>query len=95
MIKASIPIGPCIGDERVKYTHLKCERVRSEAGTFIRMPEKHVEKLQEIMGMKGCSTAPTPLTMDSFKDDESEELHGERATRFRTANGILQYVSKF
>ena len=95
MIKASQPIGPVFGNETLVYSHLRCERILTKDGEVLKMPKKHVEKLQQLMGMEGCAPCPTPITMDVFKEDTSEKLNEEMATKFRTANGILQYVGRY
>ena len=89
MIKASVPIG--IGH---RYAHLKRQRLRMEKGTFIRMPEKHVEKMKKELGMEGCRAAATPVMHEDAVDD-TDELDYKQKKKYSTVNGIVQFITRF
>ena len=90
--KATIHVLEKVGDsiEFLKRTHDLVE----EDVIHIRQSSKHFDKLLEVVGIKpGLRAKKVPCHPLMNEADETSELGPEQASKYRTAIGILLYLS--
>ena len=91
MLKASTPM-----NEGCSYSFLKQLRMRETPHKVaLQMSSKYVDKMKSLLGLEDCKPVATPGTKDDANVDETPLLDSDRATTYKTCNGILQYVSRF
>ena len=82
---ASSP-GDCFEFLKRKYVILEC-------GVQVSSHESYVPKLMGLMGVKAGQTSSTPCSKDIYKHDTSPELDAQQAGVYRSAVGLLMYMS--
>ena len=61
--------------EHEEYEHLHRKRVMKHDGTWIKANSKHIEQVQELLGLQECKPAPTPAIKNKKESaEDAEEL---------------------
>lgn len=84
--------GPCGKPGTEEAVHfLKRKYEWDGSALTIKMGEKYIEKLVELLGLQQKRAKATPEPV--YEEDKSTELTGEERQRFAAAVGILLYMS--
>ena len=83
------PLGPQGTDQVVHFLKRKYEY--DESGMTIKMGEKYIEKLVELLNLQKTKARTTPEP--AHEEHDSKELEGEKRQKFATGVGVLLYMS--
>ena len=78
-----------------EFSHLKKKRTYKEDGSMlIQADSKHIKEVQKILGMEEAKGCPTPAVAGGSSTDLlDQEVSEEEASRFKSAVGVLMYIS--
>ena len=84
-----------IHEKGSEFTHLKRVRKLDKSGNMFIMPNpQHIKQAAEILGLESSKAAPTPAVAGGTTSTKEERpLDEEESKVYKTATGILMYVS--
>ena len=76
-----------------RYSFLRCERARTEEGTWILGDKRHTEKMINLLGLGAAKAVDTPMVRlrDSDTDESRAPLDSHSATLYRRCVGLARY----
>ena len=77
-----------------KYERLQRPRHMMHGGTWVAENPRHIAQVKVLLGMEDCKPAPTPAVKNKKDTEEDKEaLDEQQSSTYRSAVGILLYIS--